>query len=212
MPMNCKKEEAARQTKAKILRTAMKLMAARGIDAVSMNEIVKASGQRNASALNYHFENKAGLLQAIFDKHRSGIEQRRQKLLNVFGPTPSLEETAKVLLLPLIGELDNKDDGRAYLRILALMDGHQMNPVESEDQRSYSSLSDLSALLSNSLEGVPETEKTIRYRTIRNLVVTNLADYCALIQESPENDKRYRDTFISVMIETVVSILSAEKK
>ena len=43
------KRKAARlETEATIIRTALGLMAIHGVDAVSMNEVVKAAGQRNA--------------------------------------------------------------------------------------------------------------------------------------------------------------------
>ena len=46
------------ETRQKIIDAAEALMAERGVEAVSINEIVKAAGQRNPSALNYHFGNK----------------------------------------------------------------------------------------------------------------------------------------------------------
>lgn len=50
----------------KIIETAERLYALHGIDAVSIREINKASGQRNGSAVQYHFGNREGLLEAIF--------------------------------------------------------------------------------------------------------------------------------------------------
>ena len=49
----------------KILDAAAKLFAERGIENVSVAEIVRAAGQRNASAVNYHFGNRNDLLHAV---------------------------------------------------------------------------------------------------------------------------------------------------
>ena len=54
------------KSRLKILETAEQLYALRGIDAVSIREINKAAGQRNGSAVQYHFRNRDGLLDAIF--------------------------------------------------------------------------------------------------------------------------------------------------
>ena len=51
---------SAEATRAQLVATAEILFAARGLDAVSQNEITKAAGQRNASALHYHFGGKDG--------------------------------------------------------------------------------------------------------------------------------------------------------
>lgn len=48
-----------------LLETAQRLFAERGIDAVSMREIAREAGQRNNSALQYHFGNKEALVRAI---------------------------------------------------------------------------------------------------------------------------------------------------
>ena len=42
-----------------------RLFAERGIRAVSLREINKAAGQRNSSALHYHFGSREGLLRAL---------------------------------------------------------------------------------------------------------------------------------------------------
>src|SRR5205085_1882241 len=45
-------------TRDKLVDAAARLFAERGIDNVSINEIVRAAGQRNASAVHYHFGNR----------------------------------------------------------------------------------------------------------------------------------------------------------
>ena len=55
------------QTRLNFIQTALKLYAERGIDAVSLNEITVAAGQKNRNALQYHFGDRNGLLQAMVD-------------------------------------------------------------------------------------------------------------------------------------------------
>ena len=61
------------ETRARLIAVAERLLAARSIEGVSLNEISKAAGQRNSNVCQYHFGNKQGLLQAILDKHVLGI-------------------------------------------------------------------------------------------------------------------------------------------
>ena len=53
------------KTRKKIIAVAEKLFAECGVDGVSLNEVTRASGQRNKSALTYHFGSKEGLMLAM---------------------------------------------------------------------------------------------------------------------------------------------------
>ena len=52
-------------TRARLLDAAERLFAERGIDAVSLREVTRESGARNAIALQYHFSDRAGVVLAI---------------------------------------------------------------------------------------------------------------------------------------------------
>ena len=56
------------QTRAKLISAAEHLFARRGLD-VPIRDIHALAGQRNASALQYHFGDRNGLLSAILQKH-----------------------------------------------------------------------------------------------------------------------------------------------
>ena len=53
------------ETRRRIIDTAERLFAERGVEITSLVEIAKAAGQKNRSALQYHFTNKEGLLNAV---------------------------------------------------------------------------------------------------------------------------------------------------
>lgn len=195
-------------TRKKIVDAAEQLMAVNGVDAVSLNEIVKAAGQRNPSALSYHFGNKAGILQAVFDKHTPAIEERRQLMLNSFGAEPSIEEVAQALALPLVEELDNPDGGQNYLKLIASMQYHSVGPQAPSDKRHNSPLASLSILLRKHSSKVSPIEHELRATMIRNGLLHNLADYCRRIQNTPECDKEYRPIFITNLTKSLVAILS----
>lgn len=108
-------------TKQRLVRAAEELFAQRGIECVSLREINAAAGQRNATALQYHFHDRYGLLLAVLGKHHPDVEARRHELLDRYeaAGVDDLRELAKALVLPYAAKLADPDGGRFYLRVYA---------------------------------------------------------------------------------------------
>jgi AcrR family transcriptional regulator len=108
-------------TRARLISAAERLFAERGIDGVSLREINRASGARNAVAVQYHFEGRAGVVRAIIAKHRPAVESRRHELLDEYEAAgrDDLWTLAGALVRPLAAKLDDPDGGPEYLRIHA---------------------------------------------------------------------------------------------
>jgi AcrR family transcriptional regulator len=106
--------------RAEIITAAERLFAARGVDAVSLREINREAGQRNTSALQYHFGTRSGLLHAILAKHRPDVEARRHALLDEWegAGRDDLRGLSAALVLPLTAKLADADGGREYLQIM----------------------------------------------------------------------------------------------
>jgi AcrR family transcriptional regulator len=69
------------QTRRTMIEAAEKLFAERGFDGLSLREVALASGQRNHSAVQYHFGSKSGLIEAVFEARMAPIDARRRELL-----------------------------------------------------------------------------------------------------------------------------------
>jgi AcrR family transcriptional regulator len=108
-------------TRQRLVDAAETLFAERGIDGVSLREVNAAAGQRNATALQYHFDDRAGLLRAVLAKHHRDVEARRHALLDEYEAAgqADLRALAAALVRPVAAELANPDGGRAYVRIMA---------------------------------------------------------------------------------------------
>jgi AcrR family transcriptional regulator len=76
-------------TRDMLLDAAARLFAERGIDNVSIAEIVRTAHQRNASAVHYHFGNRDEILRALLARHVPAIAERRQELLAAARTTPA---------------------------------------------------------------------------------------------------------------------------
>jgi AcrR family transcriptional regulator len=103
-------------TRERLIAAAEELFAAQGIEAVSLREIVRASGARNATALQYHFGDRAGLVRAVLEKHHPGVDAHRHALLDELGADLDLRALARALAEPLAAKLS---EGAAYLQIMA---------------------------------------------------------------------------------------------
>ena len=88
---------------------------------MSLREIIAESGATNASAVQYHFGDRKGLVRAILAKHDAGIERDRHALLDVCEARAESDVRAlsAALVRPLASELNNDDGGLGYLQLVA---------------------------------------------------------------------------------------------
>ncbi len=81
----------------------MRLFSEHGINGVSLRAITSEAGA-NSAAANYHFGSKKGLLDAVFERHASGIAAEREALLascrDEPGRPPLLEQIIAAFLEP----------------------------------------------------------------------------------------------------------------
>lgn len=121
----------ATETRESLLRAAERLFAQQGVDGVRVREINQLAGQRNSSALHYHFGSRDGLLAAIRARHRQPIEDRRAALLDALerdGRTDDLRALVETFVIPFSAELAT-ESGRDYMRILPQIVGRLGLPV-----------------------------------------------------------------------------------
>jgi AcrR family transcriptional regulator len=72
---------AANSTPDLLIDAAARLFAERGVDNVSIADIVRSADQRNASAVHYHFGSRDDILLAVLTRHVGELAQRRLALL-----------------------------------------------------------------------------------------------------------------------------------
>jgi AcrR family transcriptional regulator len=117
-------------TRERLLRAGERLFAEQGVDAVRVREINQHAGQRNSSALHYHFGSRDGLLDTILRLHREPIEVRRIAMLDACdaeGRSGDLRDVVETIIVPFAGELAT-ESGRDYLRILPQVSGRRSLP------------------------------------------------------------------------------------
>lgn len=84
--------------------TAERLIAERGLPGLSLREVATEAGQRNHSAVQYHFGSRAGLVEAVFDARMRPIDARRAEMLTDLEATDrtgDLRALSDVIVRPL---------------------------------------------------------------------------------------------------------------
>jgi AcrR family transcriptional regulator len=110
----------ADDTRASIIRAAEQLMARHGVEGADLGEITLVAGQRNRSAIHYHFSDRNGLVQAIGVKHRSKINAVRNGRLDRLESEGdvTIKGVIDALVYPLSDGLSDPS-GRDYIIIVA---------------------------------------------------------------------------------------------
>jgi AcrR family transcriptional regulator len=105
-------------TKNQIKAAAQMLFARHGVDAVTVQQIVSAAGQRNNAALHYHFGSKEELIRQMVVDGAAVLDRRRRDMLDEMkasgGPT-TIRDVMVVLMMPVI-ELGDDERWRGYIR------------------------------------------------------------------------------------------------
>jgi AcrR family transcriptional regulator len=90
----------ASKTKAKLLDSAVRAFARDGVFNASLIDLTRQAGQRNRTALSYHFGSRDGILCAVIDRHALFLARREGELLDVAGRAAGLEPVVEALVRP----------------------------------------------------------------------------------------------------------------
>ncbi|MEM6709660.1 MAG: TetR/AcrR family transcriptional regulator [Pseudomonadota bacterium] len=94
-------ESTSDSTQQRLLDAAEALFLENGLANVSLRAIVRAAGQKNQSALQYHFGGREGLIKAILERRSAQIDARRQRLIGDAlreAKTFSLRDTCELMI------------------------------------------------------------------------------------------------------------------
>lgn len=90
-------------TKSRILDAAEKLFGIKGFEATSLRDIT-AEAQVNLAAVNYHFQSKDSLIDAVIGRRVEHVNRRRFEMLDRLGPNPPLEGILRAFFAPVLEE------------------------------------------------------------------------------------------------------------
>jgi AcrR family transcriptional regulator len=107
-------------TKGRILDAAEKLFGNNGFDATSLRDIT-AEADVNLAAVNYHFQSKESLIDAVIARRIQPVNRKRLEMLEAAGAHPALEQILIAFLGPVFDQ-DPRAVAPLMARILATPD------------------------------------------------------------------------------------------
>lgn len=111
-------------TREQIKLSARRLFARRGIDGVTVREIVAASEQKNAGSLHYYFRTKDALVRELIVDTAQLIDDRRNGALDdleASGGPHTLRQVLEVLVYPSINLSDVEGEEDTFMRFISLL-------------------------------------------------------------------------------------------
>jgi TetR/AcrR family transcriptional regulator, regulator of cefoperazone and chloramphenicol sensitivity len=186
------------ETKQALIRAGEQLFAREGINGARINELTELAGQRNQSALHYHFGSREGLLDAIIDRHLSAVDGSRRRRLEVVGPQATLKQLVAVIVAPLAEELGTPS-GRDYLRIVPQLLKSALSPP---------ALMETLRLAEGHLTELAEPIRQERVRAMIQVATTLLAVRAVAIEDGDEMSLE-EPAFVRNLIEMSTALLQA---
>jgi AcrR family transcriptional regulator len=104
--------------------TARRLFAHRGLDGVSVRDIVLAAGQRNSGSLHYYFGTKENLARELVRDGARLIDQRRNRQLDDIeraGGPRALRDIIEILVWPSTGLAGDRGEEDTYIRFITIL-------------------------------------------------------------------------------------------
>jgi len=202
----------SRRTQARLITTAEQLFADRGIDSVSLSEINRAAGQRNKSALHYHFGDRQGLLIAILRRHLDSVEKERVKLIKPDDDLSSwsLNRLMETMVRPLYSKLDDPKGGVHYLRIRAQLSSNPPHPASRWISENLPpTMTRIVPALYANIPPMPDMFRLRRTQLMTAALFEALnAETYAPVSTDPDSDT-WRDLQISDLTDTLCGLLTA---
>lgn len=195
------------ETRRQIVDAAEALFAEHGVDNVTLLDIARAAEQKNRNAPQYHFGDKAGLVNAVLDKHSDLISLRRKAMLEVLAEesSPSLRDLVKAYVLPLALHIDSTGNSLAYLLInCQLMTSRSFSVLNAERASHYPEVRQLMKMIHQVMGTGNRKQQEFKQQLVQTMVFHGLASFYS------SGDTKSSKIFIDTLCTSVEAVLKAE--
>ncbi|MBV9321028.1 MAG: TetR family transcriptional regulator [Mycobacterium sp.] len=197
-------------TRESILLAAERLLAERGMYAVSNRQISEAAGQGNNAAACYHFGTRTDLLRAIESKHRAPFEELRAQMLADIGDSTELRDWVGCLVRPLTNHLAALGNPSWYARFAAqAMADPVYRHVVTRDALSSPMLVQALDGITRCLSGLPSRVLDERTVMVRNLLMHTCAEHEGELAEHGPQSRSSWPIAAEGLIDAIVALWQA---
>jgi AcrR family transcriptional regulator len=203
--------EAGESTRDKLIDAAARLFAERGIESVSLAEIERESGQRNTSAVQYHFGGRDDLLLAILEQYVPVLRARRLELLTIAETDGSDARAAAEAIVRPVTELAQRGwRERAYLQIGSELTGTlDRAPRKIRDLLRETAGYEAMALLATRCPPLPAEIWAERSRLMYPFIGRAAADRARRLDQRGEKDVLVDDRFVDNLVDMLLGAMTA---
>jgi AcrR family transcriptional regulator len=202
----------ASTTRDKLLDAAARLFAERGIDNVSIAEIVREAGQRNASAVHYHFGSRNEVLRALVARHVPDIAERRRDLLElaIEAGDDDVPAAAEAVVRPITEFAQRGWRERAYLQYGSeLADQPERVPAELTALLEETAGFEAWGLMEKRCPSVPSDLWHERRLICMAFIARAAADRARQLDAGGEHPVLSDDRFVANLVAMVVGAMTA---
>jgi len=196
-------------TKELLLDAAEQLFARDGIHGARIREINELAGQRNPSALHYHFGSRTGLVEAIMLRHQSEIDKVIERQLNELEADG--EPSVRDLVLTVVDQMTARlktQSGRNWARLIpqilpALSDNLRRGVFHPITPQSHRILNLLKSRMADLPQAV-QRERLVDYGIILTALIAERAHQVETVRRPPLNDVR----FVAHLTDVLVAVIT----
>ena len=163
-----------------------------GVDEVSMRAVAAESGQRNISAIQYHFGSRDGLFDAVFRRRSLGLSERRGEYLAQIdgaGRGDDVRALIEAAVMPLAEHVRDAPAGSDYARFAARMT-RGVDFATCDPEQVGAASHDIIRRLTRILAPLSAQDAALRVGMVMNMMVAVLAAY----EEQRERDSAARES------------------
>lgn len=206
-------DAALSATARRMLDVAERLFAERGLDRVSLREVVAASGQRNLSAAQYHFGSREALVGAVVARRVWFINELRHQRLDRLEAGPGAGDPRAVIetsIGTLADVVRDQPWGADYIRIAAqAVFNPELDVVRLVGADAWNSLARRSAWLRRLLPGLPEATFRERIRLVNDDITYTLAGWVKLHGPVTDGNRSRYQSMVRIATDFLVAGLLA---
>jgi AcrR family transcriptional regulator len=202
-------ETPVETTRDKLLRAALHLFARQGLD-VPLRDINELAGQRNASALHYHFGGRPELVRAIIDRYRLSDEEHAAIEAELRSGPHDVRQVVEGLVDRTCTWLATPD-GRDYVRVVfqfVIRLPLRQHLLEGTDPPSLASVRAQADLIHEALPDLPE--HLVRERAVASfdLVLLQVAERARIIDDEDGRGLLAEDEWKANLVDMATGLLT----
>ncbi|WP_208103617.1 TetR family transcriptional regulator [Mycolicibacterium sp. CBMA 226] len=176
---------------------------------VSLRDVAVAAGQRNNSAVHYHFGSRDGLIKAIIGHRQAPLEQARLALLAEYESAGASDGSITALVAILVEPLFDTpyaDGSSHYARFLERVRNHPVMAELTLTAEQWPATRILTTRLLRALDYLPEVLRRQRMAAMASVMYTLLADHERHVDEHRDavrgalSEAEARDNIIAMVV------------